>query len=128
MKRNAVNSYLFGDGIKAITEFNEYFDNFVDKYEDDFYKKVDDNMYLPMMEVEISELKKNGTKCGDFLIDSLHKFSNYPNISIAELVVYDYSPENKLIKFYGNLGFKLTGKDMFDDEIEIPEELNYLKK
>jgi len=129
MKRDIDNRYLFEDGIKDMRTFDGYFDEFSDKYEGDFDGKIDADMYLPIMEAEISKLTKNGTKCGDFLIDSINKLLLVnSNVSIVDLVACDYSPDNKLIKFYGGLGFKLTGSNMLEGEIKIPEELGYLKK
>ena len=40
MKRNADNSYLFEDGIKDITEFNEYFDEFEEEHDPEFETKM----------------------------------------------------------------------------------------
>ena len=128
MKRAPDNNYLFEGGIKEISTFNDFFDEFVRKHEDEFDEKID-GVYLPIMEAEISKLTKNGTKCGDFLIDSINKLLLVnSNVSIVDLVAYDYSVDNKLIKLYGDLGFKLTGGSMLGEELEIPEEIKYLKK
>jgi hypothetical protein len=128
MKRAPDNNYLFEGGIKDKDTFNDFFAEFVRKHEDEFDEKIG-GVYLPIMEAEILKLTKNGTKCGDFLIDSINKLLLVnSNVSIVDLVAFDYSVDNKLIKLYGDLGFKLTGDDFLGGELEIPEEIKYLKK
>ena len=130
MKINEENVKFVMNPDKNIEIFNDYFAKWTEVKDEGLYDQIFDSWMkggqLGMVS-NFTDLKLNGKRCGNFLVNSIKLVSTYQSLNdpIVKLVAHEGSTEGKLIKYYGSLGFKLTGKNMFGDNIEIPEEFNF---